>query len=66
MHSAKVFTNIWPCRLDNNTYIKQTSAWETFNIRQKLGLFGLHGHGKIDKVETFHILGPRHLWRKTW
>ena len=66
MHSSKVFTIIRPFSLDNNTYTKQTSTWETFNIREKLGLFGLHSYGKIDKVETFHVLGPRHLWLKTW
>ena len=63
MHSAKkVFIIIRPRSLDNNTSNRPVlSAWETFNIRQKLGLFGLHSYVSIDKVEAFHILGPRHL-----
>ena len=55
MHSAKV--DMQP----NNTLNKQTSAWENFNIRQKLGLFDLHSSANINKVELFHVLGPRHL-----
>ena len=60
MHSEKLFIIIRPCSLDNNNQ-KQTSTSETFNIRQKLGLFGLHSYANIDKVEVFHVLGPRHL-----
>ena len=41
--------------VDNNT-LKQTTAWETFNIRQELALFGLHSYANI--VEIFHVLGP--------
>ena len=60
--SKKVFIIIPPCSLDNNTYTKQISARDIFNIRQKLGLFGLHSYGNIDKDEIFHVLvGPRHL-----
>ena len=40
---------------------KQTSAGETFNIRQELGLSGLDSYANIEKVEIFHVLGPRHL-----
>ena len=65
MHSAKLFIIIRPCSLDNYIYIyiytKQTSALKTFNIRQKLGLFGLHSYGNIGKVEIFHVLEPKHL-----
>ena len=57
MHSTKVF--ILPFRLDNNTYTKQTSASETFNIRQKLHLFALHSYRKLNEI--FHVLGARHL-----
>ena len=60
MHSAKkVFIIIRPCSLDNNTSSRPVmSAWETFNIRQKLSLFGLHSYVNIDKVEAFHVLWP--------
>ena len=59
LHLAKafIFTTMQP-RLDT----EQASAWKTFN-RQKLGLFVLHSivcYTNIDKVETFHILEPRH------
>ena len=59
MHSAKLFIIILPCSLGNNNQ-KQTITCETFNIfniRQKLGLFGLHSYANIDKVEVFHVLG---------
>ena len=67
MHSAKLSIIIRPCSLDKYIYIyiyiytKQTSALKTFNIRQKLGLFGLHSYGNIGKVEIFHVLEPKHL-----
>ena len=32
---------------------KQTSAWETFNIRQKLGLFDLRSYANKTKLKYF-------------
>ena len=60
---SKSVCNIqWPSSLDNNTPNRPVlSAWEFFNIRQKLGLFGLPSYVNNDPVETFHVLGPRHL-----
>ena len=60
MHSAKLFIIMRPCSLDNNNQ-KQTSTCETFNIRQKLGLFGLHSCANIDKVEVFYVLGTQDM-----
>ena len=43
VHLGKAFIIIRPCSLDNNTPNRPVlNAWETFNIRQKLGVFGLH------------------------
>ena len=33
----------------------------SINIVQKRGLFGLQSYANINKVEIFHVLGPRHL-----
>ena len=59
--SKSIYMTMQPVDILNNRYTKQTSAWKTFNIRQKLGLFGLHSYVNISKVEIFHVLRPRHL-----
>ena len=54
MYSAKV---IYMAMQPRKQYTKQASARETFNIRQKLDLFGLHSYASIDKAEIFRVLG---------
>ena len=40
LHSAKAYLCLRPCSLDNRLN-RPSNAWESFNIRQKLGLFVL-------------------------